>query len=83
MKLNMILEYIVLLGILISGFIIFNYVAPNTVLQFTVGIITSVAYVVWGVIHHAIKKDLHARIVLEYILMGAIALVLLATILEI
>jgi len=72
----------VLMGILVGGLVVFYYVRPNISLQFIVGTITSAAYVIWGIIHHAIKKDLHARVVVEYILMGAIAIVLLATILK-
>lgn len=75
-------QHITLLGILGGGLAAFYYVAPNTSLQFIVGVITSVAYVLWGIMHHGMKKDLHTRVVVEYILMGAIAIVLLATILK-
>lgn len=77
-----VMEYFVLGGILIGGVAAFYYVRPNTSLQFTIGVMTSISYVIWGIIHHAIKKDLHTRIVIEYMLMGAIAVVLLATILK-
>lgn len=60
----------------------FMYAAPNVSLQFNVAVITSVAYVVWGIIHHAMQKDLHQKVVVEYILIGAIAVVLLATVLK-
>ena len=74
-------QYIVLICILAGGVFAFYYVRSDTSLQFVVGTITSVAYVLWGIIHHALKKNLHTRVVVEYILMGAIAIVLLATIL--
>ena len=50
----------------------------------TIGVltfITAVAYVLWGFIHHAMRKDLHQKIVVEYLLIGAIAIVLLVTML--
>ena len=60
----------------------FFYVSPNSSQQLIVGVITSISYVLWGLIHHALQKDLHKRIVVEYILIGAIAIILLATILQ-
>ncbi len=76
------MQYLVLVGILGGGLGVFYYVRPDTSLQFVVGVMTSIAYVFWGIIHHALKKDLHTRIMVEYVLMGAIAIVLLATILK-
>jgi len=75
-------QLLILICILAGGLFAFYYVRPNADLQFTIGTITSMAYVLWGIIHHALKKDLHTRVVVEYILMGAIAIVLLATILK-
>jgi hypothetical protein len=76
------MHYAVLGVILIGGIVTFLYVRPNTSLQLAVGIITSVSYIAWGLIHHALQKDLHRKIVVEYLLIGAIAVVLLATILR-
>ena len=76
-----ILHYVVLLCILSGGIGVFYWVRPNVTQQLLVGIATSVAYMIWGMIHHALKKDLHPKIVIEYILIGAIAIVLLVTIL--
>jgi len=82
MKQPHLLHFIVLAAILAGGVTAFMYVAPNSSLQLIIGVITSVAYVFWGLVHHAMKKDLHKKIVVEYILIGAIAIVLLATILQ-
>lgn len=76
-----ILHYAVLLCILVGGVAAFYWVRPNVTLQLLVGIATSVAYMFWGIIHHTLKKDLHPKIVIEYMLIGAIAIVLLVTIL--
>jgi len=75
------INYLVLLVILAGGVGTFYFVRPNVTLQLLVGIVTSIAYVFWGIIHHAIQKDLHHKIVIEYVLIGAIAIVLLVTIL--
>lgn len=79
MKIN-ILHSLVLVAMLALGVYTFFYVRPNTSMQLLIGIITSVAYVSWGLIHHALEKDLHAKVVVEYVLIGAIAIVLLVTI---
>jgi RsiW-degrading membrane proteinase PrsW (M82 family) len=76
-----IVHFLVLIAMLALGICTFIYVRPNTTLQLLVGIVTAVAYVLWGFIHHAIRKDLHQKIVVEYLLIGAIAIVLLVTML--
>jgi hypothetical protein len=82
MKTQRLLHFIVLIAILAGGVAAFYYASPNGGLQFIIGIITSVAYVLWGLIHHSMRKDLHKKIVVEYVLMGLIAVILLATILQ-
>ncbi len=74
-------HFLVLLAILAGGVLMFFYVQPNTALQLTVGVVTAAAYVCWGLIHHALQGDLHRKVVVEYMLVGAIAVVLLITVL--
>ena len=76
-----IIHFLVLIAILGAGVLTFIVVRPNTTIQLLVGVITAVAYVLWGLIHHTIQKDLHQKIVIEYLLIGAIAIVLLVTML--
>ncbi len=71
------IHLIVLIIILFSGIATFISLAPNRQLQFIVGIATSVAYVLWGILHHSISGDLHKKIVVEYILISSIAVLLL------
>jgi len=82
MKRMHVVHYIVLLAILLVGIGAFFSVAPDRNVQFIIGVLTSVAYALWGIIHHAVQKDLNQRIVIEYILIGAIAIVLLATLVK-
>lgn len=49
----------------------------NTGLQLMIGVVTSVAYIAWGMIHHAMQGDLHRKVVIEYIFVGSIAIILL------
>ncbi len=80
MKREMIIQYLVLVLILIAGIVSFYLVRGNPAMQFRIGIVTSISYVVWGILHHTLEHNLHKKIVVEYLLIGAIAIVLLATI---
>lgn len=82
MKQTSFIHTFILLCIVGGGLAAFYYLRPNTSLQFTVGVIMSITYVLWGIIHHTIQKDLHLKVVIEYVLMAAIAIVLLATVLK-
>lgn len=73
-----ILILLVILAIAVWGFFA---AAPNIVLQLGIGVATALSYVVWGILHHAGQGDLHPKIVVEYILIGAISIVLLITVL--
>lgn len=43
---------------------------------FQIGVIVAVTffYALWGIMHHLINHDLHTKIVIEYILIGAFGL---------
>lgn len=74
-------HFLVLMLILLIGVATFFFARGNTSLQLQIGIITSVSYVAWGIIHHATIGDIHAKIVIEYILIGGIAIAILMTML--
>lgn len=62
------LSIIVTLGI---GFMwVFNY---NRIIQVQIAIMLGVLYVIWGIVYHAMRKDLHFRIVLEYVAIALLA----------
>ncbi len=70
-------HYIVLLLILFGSAVAFLLLQGNHDNQMIVGILAALSYVAWGIIHHMLEKDLHTKIVVEYVLMGAIAIALL------
>ncbi|MBI3385778.1 hypothetical protein HY031_01690 [Candidatus Gottesmanbacteria bacterium] len=70
-------HFLVLLIILVTGLVLLYITRGNPTLQMSIGVTTSVAYVLWGIIHHTLKGDLHLKIVIEYILIGGIAIALL------
>lgn len=49
--------------------------------QFIATTIFVIYYIVWGVIHHTRDQSLHLKIVLEYIAIGALALMILRSLL--
>lgn len=74
-------HYFVLLGLLVIGLwgiYMFSYFPA---MRMAIMISLSVSYVVWGIVHHAHQKDLHPKIVVEYILVAMFALLIFATLL--
>lgn len=72
-----ILHFIVLLLILSAGVGMFFSAQGNTGLQLMIGVVTSIAYVAWGIIHHVMQGDLHRKVMIEYVFIGGIAIILL------
>lgn len=69
-------HYLALIAFLSIGlgiFLLFNY---NRQIQMGITLVMSAAYVVWGIVHHSIKKELHIRIILEYVLVATVASVI-------
>lgn len=68
-------HYIVLLIILMAGLIAMIGSGKSTLLHTIILIIISASYLVWGVIHHFIEKELHIEIVLEYLIFSLLGTV--------
>lgn len=81
MKRHTFFHFLVLVILLAGGVSAFYIARSDVTLQLIVGITTAVLYILWGIIHHALLGDLHHKIMIEYMLIGAIAIVLLVTIL--
>lgn len=69
--------FIVLVLILLGGLGAFLAVTPSKSNQLVIGFITAAAYAVWGWMYHAAEKDLHPKIMIEYLLIASIAFSLL------
>lgn len=78
------LHYWVLLSIIMSlccvGFIVLR---GNRDVQFLLGCITAMMYVVWGYVYHIVKGDLYPKTMVEYAAIAGIGIFLLATVLYI
>lgn len=70
-------HFLVLVIIIASGIGMFMLAKGNNALQLMIGIVTSIAYIAWGIIHHCLQGDLHRKVVIEYVFIGAIAVTLL------
>jgi len=66
-------HYASLLLLLSVGYLLFfiNRGYPHR--QFNIIIAVAFFYVIWGIIHHYLKGDLHVRIVLEYSLIALLS----------
>lgn len=70
-------HYLLLIGILFAGFtglILFSY---DKNFQAAVAIATASSYVVWGLIHHALHRDLHFEVFLEYLAIAVLGLTII------
>lgn len=63
-------HYLVLLVILNVGIGAFLFFSYSRNYQMMILLLTSLAYVLWGLIHHWFCEDLHLKVVLEYILIA-------------
>ena len=66
--------YISLIAILSLGLILILISGPNAKTQAIVAFVTVFFYVLWGIVHHRINHELTLRIVIEYVLIGALGL---------
>jgi len=66
-------HYLSLLAILSIGFGLFWIFNFNRQIQIMITIGLGIAYIVWGVVHHLIRKEIYWRIVWEYIIVAVLA----------
>ncbi len=71
------LHYLPLVGVLLAGPFAFWVFSYNRALQIVIAVTMAIFYVAWGVIHHAIHKDLHLSTVLEYVVIASLGLIII------
>lgn len=64
--------YLSLIFIIGTGLFLSTRVFDNRQTQIFIIFLTSAVYAGWGIIHHLVEHDLNAKIVVEYILIGAL-----------
>jgi len=70
---------VLILIIFLGGIVFFSY--PDKLIKFKVGILTALAYIFWGILHHLLEANLNAKIMIEYSLIGALAIIVLGGVL--
>jgi lipopolysaccharide export LptBFGC system permease protein LptF len=75
-------NFFVLFLILSVSVLSFYRATGNGTVQLYIGGIMAATYVLWGILYHHWQKDLHFKVVLEYMLVGAIAFVLTYTLIS-
>lgn len=68
----------IILGLSLVTFVVLN---GKRDLQFLIGFVSALSYVLWGIIFHVIERDLYPRVIVEYVSVAAVGLVLLYTVL--
>lgn len=72
------LSLLVILNIGLGAFFFFRF---NPAYQAGVMVVTSFAYILWGIIHHFLCEDLHIKVILEYLLIALLANLLVLSLL--
>ncbi len=70
-------HFLTLFGILFAGFIGFTLFSYDKGFQIAVAIATASSYVIWGVMHHFLHKDLHFETFIEYLAVAILGLTIL------
>lgn len=73
-------HYVPLLGIFLAGLTVFVSFYYDVKFQLAAAIAVSIAYVVWGVVHHYLHRDLYWEVVFEYVIYAAVGLLILTSI---
>lgn len=73
-------HYLPLFGIFLLAIVAFWQFPFDKAVQTGIVIVTALAYVVWGIVHHALHRDLYLVVVIEYVavaLLGVVAVLVL------
>ncbi len=68
-------HYLTLFGILFAGVLAFLIFSYDRIFQIGVLVAMSAGYVAWGIVHHAIHKNLHLSVVIEYLVVALLGLI--------
>jgi len=69
-------HYLTLIGILLIGLFGFVIFSHDRVFQVAIAIAIALSYVVWGIIHHFLHKDLYLIVLVEYMAVALLGLII-------
>jgi hypothetical protein len=72
-------HYISLIGILIAGILGFYFFSYDRFFQTAIITALAVSYISWGVIHHAVHKDICFSVIMEYVTISILGLIIALT----
>ncbi len=70
--------YSSLIAILFLGLVLVFVASPNIELQIIITLLTIFFYILWGLFHHLTNHELTAKIVIEYMLIGALGMTIVS-----
>lgn len=70
-------HYIPLFGLMVAGFVAFWLFSYDRVFQIATAISTALAYVLWGLVHHYIHRDLNVSVIVEYLVIASLGLMVI------
>ena len=70
-------HYSPLLGILAAGAVGFALFSYDRIFQVAISIAIAISYVIWGIIHHLLHKDLYWEVIIEYLIIASLGLVIM------
>jgi len=70
-------HYLALFFILGFGITSFVFFQRTPQMQIVSAFLTTSFYVLWGIVHHYIEKDLHIRVVIEYMTVALLGFLIL------
>jgi tryptophan-rich sensory protein len=76
---NSMFHYLLLMTLAIFFLTLLVVFKGNRSAEFIIFSIFTIVYVGWGIFHHSMEKTLSLKIVIEYILFGAFALLLVGS----
>lgn len=67
--------YYLSLGAILLGLLVLIFLTPgDSKLHMSVVVLMAFFYVLWAIVHHLIHHDMHAKIVVEYVLIGMLGI---------
>jgi hypothetical protein len=74
-------HYLILLVLLGGGLVLFFFFSYSPQIQLYLSLATALFYLLWGVSHHYLNKDLSWSVVIEYTLVAVLAWTIIYTVL--
>lgn len=74
-------HYLPLIGIFVAGIIGFSLFSYDRLFQSMIVVAVGVSYIIWGVIHHHIHRDLYLSVFVEYLAVAILGMTLIFTLL--